>query len=874
MARLPHCGRRLLLRRRVAPANTLSVNLRLPDPHPGLLGRIRPSALTGICLAILIAICLSAFTGVKTAGAQESPAAAQAETSSPPTRPPIVTDIDFRGNLVFPKESLELRVRSLANRELLGWTGIRWWLGLYRLGASGKLGKRLGGALMSAGEEPAYVDSSLVQADVERLRLYYQQEGYRDAHVEATIIPGGSPRHVSIVFDIAPGKPTHIRKVSFEGLDQLPEDAARRIAERSLIRHRREDVGDDLSFVAVRERYSESKLLEERRRILTALLDRGHASATRDSIRAIIFDTSRDSFDVRFRIRPGPRFKFGSVTFIVSGPESRDFVRRDTIDAVQVDSISRQFSVTSTIFSEGRLDLNLLRRSLQFEPGAWYNKSRLDATKRRLESSGVFSFSDVQPLLPDQQRTAFPVLPHQIELRTRQRHQVKLQLFFLQRAGLLGTTDRDFGAGVGVTFRNTNLLGEGEAFQFRASVSSSADRALEVLNPIEIFRASRQSEVEASINFPYLVRPFRRIEGLANFYDVRTRLSVSLLAARRDELRLIVRGRGSGRLRLELQHSRTVTSSFDILDLTISNPDTLEGFRRVFLDSVLAAVSDPVLRGQIVEDYTKPQVNNAFRYSLISSNANPLKRDRGHSYEGSFEVGGNLPALLDRTIFTPGVIEGSLPGLPFFGGSGETRLIYRPYLRFVIDLRQYRRVNRNFVFAWKALAGISHPTGKSDVVPFDKRFFSGGSFSVRGWGLGELGPGRARLSSTGSEAEANILGGDIKLEFSVELRQIMLRDIFAADWVLTPFVDAGNVWFGPRNPGFETSTGESDDGRFRGRDFVGDIGVGSGVGLRLAWEYFIARLDFAYKVHDPATGEFFPQRLDEPRLHFAIGHTF
>ncbi|MDX1429926.1 MAG: POTRA domain-containing protein, partial [Rhodothermales bacterium] len=556
MARLSHRGRRFLLRRGVVAAR--SFVLRSSIPHSGIHRRVPPIATPRLVLTVSIAACLGLLFVQHNASGQDSPGPSASGAEDTNTRPPIVTDIDFRGDLIFPEEVLVLRVRSVANRELLGWTGIRWWLGLYRLGASGKLGKRLGSALMAAGEEPAYIDTSLVSADVNRLRLFYQQEGYRDASVQASINQGDNPAHVSIVFDIEPGRPTFIRNVSFEGLDGLPVDAARRIAERSLIRHRREDFRDDLSFPAIRQRYSESRLLEERRRILDALLNRGHAAATRDSIRAIVFSVSPDSFDVRFRIRPGPRYKFGSVTFIVSGPEARDYVRRDTIDVLQSDSTDRRFSVTSTIFSEGKLQLNLLRRSLQFEPGSWYNRSLLDATKRRLESSGVFAFSDVQPLVPGRETSGVPVLPHQIELRTRQRHSVKLQLFFLQRSGLLGTTDRDFGAGVGVTFRNTNLLGEGEAFQFRASVSSSADRVLEVLNPLEIFKASRQSEVEASINFPYLVRPFRGVEGLANFYDVRTRLSLSLLAARRDELRLIVRGRGSGQLRLELQHSPSV----------------------------------------------------------------------------------------------------------------------------------------------------------------------------------------------------------------------------------------------------------------------------------------------------------------------------
>ncbi|MDX1740779.1 MAG: BamA/TamA family outer membrane protein, partial [Rhodothermales bacterium] len=734
------------------------------------------------------------------------------------------------------------------------WTGIRWWLGLYRLGESGKLGKGLSRALMSVGEPPAYLDSSVVAADADRLRLFYQQEGYRSATVDYRVLTSDSGRHLQLEFLIDPGPPTFIRQVSYGGLERIDGAAVRRMIESSLIRIESNRLAAGRpTFRADAERYSESKLLAERRRILSFLQNRGYALATRDSIRAIVFPVSRDSFDIRFRIRPGRRFQFGDVDFVVNGPESGDTVRRDTFQVEFPPESGQLRSVTSTIFSETKLRNRLLLRSLQFEPGDWYDQSRITDTKRRLENTRVFAFSDVQPLVPDTVGVDPPSLSHLIELRTRQRHQIRLETFVLQRTGLLGNTDTDLGMGFGATYRNSNLFGTGEALQLRATTSIAAN------SDFRLFR-STQGEVEAAINFPYIVRPFGFLERLGRLYDVRSRLSVGLLAARRDELKLIVRGRGAAQLRLELQHTRSVTSILDVVDISLSNPDTLSGFNRDFLEPVLGAVSDPVQQARILEDYTKPQVNNALRYTIVSQTANPLRRDRGHAYEWSVELGGNLPWLLDRYVFSADSVEGSLPGLPFFGGDNETRLIYRPYLRIISDVRHYRPASRNLVVAWKALAGISHPTGQSDIVPFDKRFFAGGAFSVRGWGLGELGPGTADLSSEDAASEANIFGGDVKLELSLELRHTVLRNLFAADWILTPFVDAGNVWFGPRNPGLELEGRGENDGRFRPHRLVQELGVGAGVGLRLAWEYFIARLDFAYRVHDPVSKTFFIDR--------------
>ena len=134
-----------------------------------------------------------------------------------------------------------------------------------------------------------------------------------------------------------------------------------------------------------------------------------------------------------------------------------------------------------------------------------------------------------------------------------------------------------------------------------------------------------------------------------------------------------------------------------------------------------------------------------------------------------------------------------------------------------------------------------------------------------------LGPGRASPfagDSVRTSSGISILGADIKLEASVELRNTMLRQVLAADWILTFFGDAGNVWLGPRNPG-------NPDGRFRLNSFYREIGISGGFGLRFAWDYLILRLDLAYQVYDPALdGGFVSNSLRSPRLHFGIGHAF
>jgi len=323
-----------------------------------------------------------------------------------------------------------------------------------------------------------------------------------------------------------------------------------------------------------------------------------------------------------------------------------------------------------------------------------------------------------------------------------------------------------------------------------------------------------------------------------------------------------------------------------VFDLSVSNPDTLSGFQNRFLDTLFVRIRDPVQRAQILEDYTQPQINTAFRYTFRSATANPLRRRRGHIYELSGEVGNTLPYLFDQFVFSPGTLEYSVPGVTGRSGGGLSgQLRYRPYVRGTIDLRRYIALGAGSTLAMKVFGGIAQPTGGPTLVPFDRRFFSGGGNSVRGWRLRQLGPG-------GAGRRIGVLGGDLKLESSVEVRTTLIQKLLAASWVGATFLDVGNVWFGPRNQGFEETTMPENglettassppsvppqqSGRFDGVEDLGEVGVGGGLGIRIEWEYLIVRFDLAYRLHDPSpeNDDIFSDNVQEPLLHFGIGQAF
>ncbi len=802
--------------------------------------------------AMLLGVLLlgAAWSGQPAASWAQPGGAVERRTDSPAdTTQPIVQSVKVEGNEHFSERELKRQIRTAPNRRVLGIPGVTWWRWIYQLGDADWMWDRLGNALKSGGEPPARLDTTTVAGDIERLRLFYEQQGFREAAVDFEVREPSADRAV-VIFRIEAGTPTYLRRVRYEGLSALSEEQKQRLTRETVLNAGSIDPDRPLSFAVDEQRYQKPLLLEERRRLLTFLQNAGYAAVSRDSIRAVLVPVSPESLktadrpvegaqyqDVRFRVRTGAVYRFGEVQYRITGPETAP-PRRDTLDVPGATERAAHPLVTSEIRDDTHLNTGILRRSLRFAPGDVYDRSRILATKRRLEGAGVFTFTSLTPQYdavsaPD--TVSDPYLPIRIEARTQQRHRLRAETFALQR-GAEAVGLNEFGVGVSGVYENVNAFGGGETLQLRASGSIATGLDTTLIS-------STQFETTGSVTLPYLVRPFRSFERLFDLTNARTQVSLSALTARRNDLRLRIRSRINARLRLEMNHTPTRQSLVDVMDLSVSNPDTLSGFQERFLDRVFgpggSGIQDPVQRQQILEDYTRPQVNTAVRYTFRSATANPLRRSAGHIYEGTAEVGNTIPFLLDRFVFSPGPPSYSLPGLT---GSSDTglggRLLYRPYLRATVDLRRYLPLGSNTTLAMKAFGGWAHPTGSPTVVPFDRRFFSGGANSVRGWRLRELGPGRAGLpvdsAGTVSQDASSILGGDVKLESSVEIRSRLFRNVLAADW------------------------------------------VGAGLGIRIEWEYVIIRFDLAHRLRDPSprNDDIFADRYRGPLLHFGIGQAF
>ena len=190
---------------------------------------------------------------------------------------------------------------------------------------------------------------------------------------------------------------------------------------------------------------------------------------------------------------------------------------------------------------------------------------------------------------------------------------------------------------------------------------------------------------------------------------------------------------------------------------------------------------------------------------------------------------------------------------------------FSQYVKADFDYTFYHIFNKNHRLVYHAQLGVGIPYGNASSLPFEKRYYGGGATGIRGWAARTLGPGTYK--SQGGRIDVNNQTGDINLMLNIEYRAKLFWKIHGAI-----FVDAGNIWTIKE---YNAQPG----GAFKWDTFYKQIALAYGVGLRLDFEYFVFRVDYGIKLHDPAqdAGQRWrkkPTWKEDMAFHFAINYPF
>ncbi len=640
-------------------------------------------------------------------------------------------------------------------------------------------------------------------------------KGYMQAEVKAKETFTG--KKVKIEYFVEPGTPKIIGSINY----QIPDSA--------VASYIYQDTAQ--SVIKVDALLDRSVMDEERSRITNTLRNNGYWAFNKDNINYLA-DTSRYSSDVGLTLRipdnelAEKAFTIGQVYFHTNYNPMMDeqelAIKPDTVDYEQCKVINRgeRYIRESTLWENNFII-----------PGALYSDKAVDITygafsRLQILKNVIIRFENPDTLLQTVDCHILLTPGHNQNLQTE----------------IEGTnSDGDLGFAASVTYQHYNIFKGSETLTTEVrggyeNISSNVENIVQN-NYMEL-------GLKAEISFPKFLFPFLSAERKRKFRAT-TGFAASYNYQHRPEYTRVIAG-GSWNYkwvdRRDMSRHR-----LDFIDV---NYVYLPYRSESFIDSIIS--QNPVTYASY-----KDHLITRTGYNYYKSNLNPSIRNRDvYTLRVNTEIAGNILAGIARLA--------------------DFKKVDNDYTLFGLRFEQYWKLDLEYAYtkvftpknsiAFRVAGGVAVPYGNSDVMPFEKRYYSGGANSVRGWSVRTLGPGI--YHSDNSNLDYFNQCGDIRFDANVEYRTKLFWKLEMA-----AFVDAGNVWTIRDYPG-------QKGGLFEFNEFYKQIALAWGLGVRLDFDFFLLRLDLGFKAFDPSKSGDLRWAIKKPlargnqTLHFAIGYPF
>lgn len=701
---------------------------------------------------------------------------------------------------------------------------------LYVYNWSGKDSTRwINRTLRRLGDAPVIYSTEETNRSSEEMTKAIQNMGYMGATVEP--ISQSKKKKMKLIYKVSSGKPYKIRSLKYD------------IQDDKIMEYMRRDSAS--TYLSEGMYFDVNKLDAERQRITDNLLHNGYYKFNKEYI-SYTADTVRNTYLVDLTLHLAPykqrdddvaqkhrQYYINKVNFITD----YNVLESSALSSIEInDSVHyKEFP----IYYKDKLYLRpkVLTNNLRIVPGTLYNEQDVQRTYSNFGRLQALKYTNIrffETQIGDTSKlNAYVML-------TKSKHQ---SVSF----GLDGTNSAgDLGAAASVSFQNRNIFRGSETFMIKLRGAYEAVSGLQGGYNHEDYT---ELGAEATINFPRFLFPFlsndfkRKIRATTEFgvqynYQIRPEFS-----------RIVTSANWSYKWGFQSRYSQ---HRIDLLDINyLYMPTISKEFREKYLDKEQNAILKYNYEDRLIVrtgySYTYNSAGQALMNNTIIGNS--------YSVRFNFESAGNLLyAIAELTNKKK-------------NDSGEYALLNIPFAQYIkgdFDFAKNIVIdNRNSV-AFHIGAGIAVPYGNATLVPFEKRYFSGGANSVRGWSVRDLGPGA--FSGDGNFLNQS---GDLKLDASIEYRTRLFWKLRGA-----VFVDAGNIWTLRE---YESQPG----GKFELNKFYKQIAVAYGLGLRMDLDFFVLRFDGGMKAINPVyenKKERFP--IIHPKFsrdfafHFAVGYPF
>lgn len=658
------------------------------------------------------------------------------------------------------------------------------------------------------GEAPVVYNEKQAERARENIESAVRNLGYLNANVEMLKLV--NKRRVHLLYRIDPKSRFSVRNLTLNNRDVTLDSILNVSSSQSLLK---EGMPFDLNV-----------LDQERGRINTLLVNNGYYRFNKEYIR-FEADTVLGSHNADLQMIIN-QYKTGANQL----PQShRQFYLGDV--SYDIDSISGRRPHFRNKVIERAIDLNT---------GDLYAEENVQTTYSRLTRLGSFVSTNIHFT---ESGTDSTKLDTHITLTPAKSNSINLELEGTNSAG-------DFGAATTLTYLNRNTFHGSELFNIKLRGAFEAIKGLSGYQDQNYIEYS----AEAGLTFPDFKFPFLR-DSFRRAAQATSEVSLMFDSQDRPEFhRRVITGAWRyrwGRLNRRLLHR------VDLLDLNyVFMPWISDTFRKMYLD-------DPSNRNAILrynyENLFIMKMGYQFTYnSRVQNGMTSNYGTNAYTIRGGIESSGNLLYGFCNLFSTSKNNEGQYTLM---------NIAYAEYVKADMDFAKSFRIDDKNSMAMHFGLGIAFPYGNSNILPYEKRYFSGGANSVRGWSVRELGPG----SFQGNDGRIDFINqtGDVKLDMNLEYRTHLFWKLHGA-----AFVDAGNIWT-------IRSYDEQPGGQFKFDTFWKQIAVSYGLGMRLNFDYFILRLDAGMKAVHPAYTDFkrhfpiiHPNFGRDFSLHFAVGLPF
>ncbi len=679
-------------------------------------------------------------------------------------------------------------------------------------GKKAKINNRqlLGEWLMNIGEPPVVYDSLLSEKSSKQIKSYLNNKGYFISSVSDSVFYKRKKRAISF-YKIKASSPYVFNQIEYKIPDEILQYYVFLDSSRTLIKNGKN--------------YDVDILQKERDRITNELLNNGYYLFTKDYVYYEVDTTvGNRKVNIVLGIKNFAKKYNDYSDSIVETNHQRFYIDKIYI---QPDYLPKKQDVEikdtlktddfTFLYEKGKMPKHKTKVILNaiFIKKGLFQQTNVDDSYKRLSELKAFkniniSFRQIGNGYLDCYITLVPILKQSYTIETE------------------GTnTSGNLGIAGSIVYQNRNVMKGAEVLELRLKGGVEAQRVNnQNSNQVNDLKVQQFNTLEISpeLNFyiPRFITPFKVKASKRS--NPKTILTSSYSFQRRPDFTRTISNISFG-----YTWKETISKRHTISPLVIN-------LVKVDLSNLFETNLTENIHDLYILNSYRDHLTTSTKYTFVYNEQDIKKSSNFKFFRLNFESSGNiLRGLFDLTNdLNPNTfVKDSL------GRYNVFKIPFSQYLRGDFDFRYYFNKNEINKVVFRVAAGMGVPFVNFKSLPFERSFFSGGANGMRAWQARSLGPGS--YSDDGIFSFDQL--GDNQLEGNVEYRFKMFKMLHGA-----LFVDAGNVWLRQKNS-------SRPGGEFQLDRFYKEIAIGSGLGIRGDFNFFIVRLDLGLKVRDPQFAE-------------------